>query len=39
MYELPTAEGVAKVVVDENTIDGGVPLMIYADQQKVSGSN
>jgi ATP-dependent Clp protease ATP-binding subunit ClpX len=39
MYELPTAEGVAKVVVDESTIDGGVPLMIYADQQKVSGSN
>jgi ATP-dependent Clp protease ATP-binding subunit ClpX len=39
MYELPTADGVSKVVVDENTIDGGVPLMIYADQPKVSGSN
>jgi ATP-dependent Clp protease ATP-binding subunit ClpX len=36
MYELPTVEGVAKVVVDESTIDGGVPLMIYADQQKAS---
>ena len=42
MYELPTAEGVVKVVVDENTIEAGArPLMIYADQPnvKVSGSN
>ena len=40
MYELPTADGVAKVVVDENTIESGAqPLMIYADQPKVSGSN
>ena len=39
MYELPTAEGVSKVVIDETTIDGGVaPLMIYADQPKVSGA-
>ena len=39
MYELPTADGVAKVVVDENTIESGAqPLMIYADQPKVSGS-
>ena len=40
MYELPTAEGVSKVVVDENTVETGArPLMIYADQPKVSGSN
>jgi len=40
MYELPTMEGVSKVVIDENTIDSGTqPLMIYADQPKVSGSN
>ncbi len=40
MYELPTLEGVEKVVVDENTIDEGAkPLLIYAEQQKVSGSN
>ena len=40
MYELPTAEGVIKVVVDENSIETGArPLMIYADQAKVSGSN
>ena len=40
MYDLPTLEGVEKVVVDEGTIDEGArPLLIYADQQKVSGSN
>jgi ATP-dependent Clp protease ATP-binding subunit ClpX len=40
MYELPTMENVAKVVVDETTIDGGAqPLIIYADQPKVSGAN
>jgi ATP-dependent Clp protease ATP-binding subunit ClpX len=43
MYELPTAENVTKVVIDESTIEGGPegsrPLMIYADQPKVSGSN
>jgi ATP-dependent Clp protease ATP-binding subunit ClpX len=43
MYELPTAEGVVKVVIDESTIEGGAegsrPLMIYADQPKVSGAN
>ena len=38
MYELPTLESVSKVVVDETTIDTGAqPLMIYADQPKVSG--
>ena len=40
MYDLPTMKGVEKVVVDEGTIeDGAQPLLIYADQQKVSGSN
>ena len=38
MYDLPALDGVAKVVVDENTIEEGAkPLLIYADQQKVSG--
>ncbi|AWI75071.1 ATP-dependent protease ATP-binding subunit ClpX [Parazoarcus communis] len=40
MYDLPTLEGVSKVVIDEGTIEEGAkPLLIYADQQKVSGSN
>jgi ATP-dependent Clp protease ATP-binding subunit ClpX len=40
MYELPTMESVSKVVIDENTIESGAqPLMMYADQPKVSGSN
>ncbi|HEX5394007.1 MAG TPA: ATP-dependent Clp protease ATP-binding subunit ClpX [Rhodocyclaceae bacterium] len=40
MYELPTMENVSKVVIDENMIEGGAqPILIYADQQKVSGSN
>jgi ATP-dependent Clp protease ATP-binding subunit ClpX len=40
MYDLPGMENVSKVVVDENMINGGTPpLLIYADQPKVSGSN
>ncbi|NMG43364.1 ATP-dependent Clp protease ATP-binding subunit ClpX [Aromatoleum toluvorans] len=40
MYDLPTLKGVEKVVVDEGTIEEGAqPLLIYADQQKVAGSN
>jgi len=40
MYDLPNLDGVEKVVVDEGMIDEGTqPLLIYADQQKVSGSN
>jgi ATP-dependent Clp protease ATP-binding subunit ClpX len=40
MYELPTMENATKVVVDETTIENGAqPLVIYADQPKVSGSN
>jgi len=35
MYELPSIEGVAKVVVDESVIDGeSDPILIYANQQK-----
>ena len=30
MYDLPSMEGVSKVVIDENVIDGdGKPLVIY----------
>ncbi|MFA7415741.1 MAG: ATP-dependent Clp protease ATP-binding subunit ClpX [Rhizobium sp.] len=40
MYELPTLENVTKVVIDENMIDSNTqPILIYADQPKVSGSN
>ena len=40
MYELPNMENVAKVVVDEGTIEGSSkPILIYADQPKVAGSN
>lgn len=40
MYDLPSLEGVIKAVIDENTItENSQPLLIYADQPKVSGSN
>jgi len=40
MYDLPGMTGVVKVVIDENMIEAGSqPIMIYADQPKVSGSN
>jgi ATP-dependent Clp protease ATP-binding subunit ClpX len=40
MYELPGMENVVKVVIDENVItDDAKPILIYADQPKVSGSN
>jgi len=40
MFELPGLSGVEKVVIDENMIElGNKPLLIYADQPKVSGSN
>ncbi len=40
MFELPGMNGVIKVVVDEGMIEsGGHPLLIYAEQPKVSGSN
>jgi len=40
MYELPEKENVSKVVIDENMITSdGKPILIYADQPKVSGAN
>lgn len=40
MYELPSLSNVTKVVIDESMIESGNnPLLIYADQPKVSGSN
>ncbi|HEX5128024.1 MAG TPA: ATP-dependent Clp protease ATP-binding subunit ClpX [Rhodocyclaceae bacterium] len=40
MYELPSLDSVSKVVIDENTIESNAqPLLIYADQPKVAGSN
>ena len=40
MYELPGMENVSKVVIDENMINSDAkPILIYADQPKVSGSN
>ncbi len=40
MYELPTMENVTKVVVDDGMINGEAkPILIYADQPKVAGSN
>ena len=38
MFELPSLKNVHKVVIDESAISGeGKPLVIYADQPKVSG--
>lgn len=40
MFDLPTMENVSKAVVNESVIEGsGQPLLIYAEQPKVSGSN
>lgn len=39
MYDLPSQKNVNKVVVDESTVVGdGVPLLIYGENPKVSGS-
>jgi ATP-dependent Clp protease ATP-binding subunit ClpX len=39
MFELPSMEGVVKVVIDEATVDSeGKPILIYSDQPKVAGS-
>ena len=38
MYELPSEKNVAKVVIDENTINNGAkPLLIYNEKQKAVG--
>ncbi|MDR3299007.1 MAG: ATP-dependent Clp protease ATP-binding subunit ClpX [Candidatus Accumulibacter sp.] len=40
MYELPDMENISKVVIDENMIVHNTrPILIYADQPKVSGAN
>ena len=40
MYELPGMQNVSEVVIEESVIVGDAqPLLIYADQQKVSGGN
>ncbi|MFZ5547542.1 MAG: ATP-dependent Clp protease ATP-binding subunit ClpX [Pseudomonadota bacterium] len=37
MFDLPTLDGVAKVVVDEHIIEeGGKPLLVYREQAKAS---
>jgi ATP-dependent Clp protease ATP-binding subunit ClpX len=37
MFDLPTLDGVAKVVIDEHTIeDGTKPLLVYREQAKAS---
>jgi ATP-dependent Clp protease ATP-binding subunit ClpX len=38
MYELPGLKNVVKVVVDENAVAGGRPILIYSDQPKVAGA-
>ena len=39
MYDLPSIEGLSKVVVDEKAITGdGAPLLIYAEQPKVAAA-
>ena len=40
MYELPGIDNITKVVIDEGVIEGeSKPIMLFADQPKVSGSN
>src|SRR5258706_3846 len=38
MYELPSLTNVIKVVIDENSIGEGRPILIYSDQPKVAGA-
>ncbi len=38
MYELPNTRNVVKVVIDENAVVGGRPILMYADQPKVAGA-
>jgi ATP-dependent Clp protease ATP-binding subunit ClpX len=38
MYDLPGMKNVVKVVIDENAINGGRPILIYSDQPKVAGA-
>jgi ATP-dependent Clp protease ATP-binding subunit ClpX len=38
MYDLPSMKNVVKVVIDENAINGGRPILIYADSARVAGA-
>jgi ATP-dependent Clp protease ATP-binding subunit ClpX len=38
MFELPGTKNVVKVVLDENAVHGGRPILIYSDQPKVAGA-
>ncbi len=38
MYDLPSMANVIKVVIDENSIGEGRPILIYSDQPKVAGA-
>jgi ATP-dependent Clp protease ATP-binding subunit ClpX len=38
MYELPGLKNVIKVVMDENAVAGGRPILIYSDQPKVASA-
>jgi ATP-dependent Clp protease ATP-binding subunit ClpX len=38
MYDLPSMNNVIKVVIDENSIEEGHPILIYSDQPKVAGA-
>jgi len=38
MYDLPGLKNVVKVVIDENSINGGRAILIYADQPKVASA-
>jgi ATP-dependent Clp protease ATP-binding subunit ClpX len=38
MYDLPSLSNVIKVVIDENAIGEGSPILIYSDQPKVAGA-
>ena len=38
MYDLPGMQNVIKVVIDDNAIAGGRPILIYSDQPKVAGA-
>ncbi len=38
MYDLPGMKNVAKVVVDENAVADGQPIVLYSDQPRVAGA-
>jgi ATP-dependent Clp protease ATP-binding subunit ClpX len=38
MYDLPSLQNVSKVVVDENSVAGGRPILVYSEQPRVAGA-